>query len=143
MSSYRHPPPHPSRQDPRMLRLPLLATLFLVNPIVAADSIIRTARCGPWSEAATWEGNAIPGEGARVLIRNDNAVVYDIRSDAVIRGISISGSLSFDPERDTLLTVGLIKIQPGDEYSEDGFDCDAHLPASAAGTGKLALEVGT
>ena len=47
-----------------------------------------------------------------------------MKSDAVIRGISIGGSLTFAPDRDTVLTVGLIKIQPGNEYSEDGFDCD-------------------
>src|SRR5262249_2536652 len=37
----------------------------------------------------------------------------------------------------------LLKIQPGDEYSEDGFDCDAHLMAPEPGKPRPALEVGT
>jgi hypothetical protein len=31
------------------------------------------------------------------------------------------------PDKETLLDVGLIKIQPGDNLSEEGFDCEAHL----------------
>src|SRR5207248_6391420 len=44
---------------------------------------------------------------------------------------------------DTRLDVGLIKIQPGDEASEDGFDCDAHAAESPEGQPRPALEVGT
>jgi G8 domain len=104
---------------------------------------VRTAKSGPWSDAATWEGGAVPGAGARVLIRPGHAVVYDMNSDRPIRSICIGGRLSFAPERDTRLDVGLIKVQPGDMPSEDGFDCDAHLPAIAADVPKPALEVGT
>src|SRR5262249_45741958 len=41
------------------------------------------------------------------------------------------------------LNVGLLKVQPGDDASENGFDCDAHRTAPAAGTPRPALEVGT
>ena len=34
--------------------------------------------------------------------------------------------LRFDPEQDTRLDVGLIKIQAGDDASESGFDCESH-----------------
>src|SRR5262249_27698030 len=85
-----------------------------------------------------------PAAGAKVLIRTGHHVVYDVKSDAVIRGLNIAGSLSFAPDKDTLLNVGLVKIQPGDSYSEDGFDCDAHPPAvPAANAVRPALEIGT
>src|SRR5262249_44527595 len=47
------------------------------------------------------------------------------------------------PDRDTRLDVGLIKIQPGDGFSEDGADCDAHAPRPDPETVRPALEVGT
>jgi hypothetical protein len=53
----------------------------------------------------------------------------------------VSGSLTFAGDKDTVLNVGLIKIQSGDTYSEDGFDCDH---AAEANTGpRPALVVGT
>ena len=36
----------------------------------------------------------------------------------------MSGTLTFSRERSTLLVVGLIKVQPGEEATEDGFFCD-------------------
>ena len=44
----------------------------------------------------------------------------------------------------TRLDVGLIKVQPGETATEEGFDCDAHEPAVAAGADSgPALEIGT
>ena len=63
----------------------------------------------------------------RVLIREGHAITYDVKSDAVIRAINVAGTLAFASDKDTVLNVGLIKIQPGEEYSEDGFDCDGHM----------------
>jgi hypothetical protein len=105
--------------------------------------VIRTAASGPWSAPATWEGGKVPGAGARVLIRTAHRVVYDIKSDRAVRAINIAGTLSFAPDRDTRLDVGLIKIQPGEEYSEEGFDCDAHAGPAAPSASRPALEVGT
>src|SRR5262249_55421440 len=53
------------------------------------------------------------------------------------------GVLRFVNDRDTRLDVGLIKIQPGDDCSEEGFDCDAHAAEPAKGQPRPALEVGT
>ena len=127
--------------------LSLFATIVLFSsPVLAADPpVIHSARSGAWSSADTWEGKVVPGAGARVLIREGHRIDYDIKSDAVIRGINVAGTLAFDPNRDTVLNVGLIKIQPGDEYSEDGFDCD-HAPGRAEGRqapGGPELVVGT
>jgi hypothetical protein len=89
-------------------------------------AIIRSVQSGPWSAQATWEQGRVPGAGARVLIRTGHTVVYDVKSDQVIRAINIAGVLTFDPERDTRLDIGLIAVRPGEQYSEEGFDCTRH-----------------
>lgn len=106
-------------------------------------AVIRSAKSGLWSDAGTWEGKAVPGAGSRVLIRAGHRIEYDRKSDAVIRGINIAGTLAFAPDKDTLLNVGLIKIQPGEEYSEEGFDCDSHMAMREADRPRPALLVGT
>ncbi len=113
------------------------------TPEAATPALIRSAGDGPWSAPATWEGGAIPADGARVQIRAGHTVRYDIASDAVIRSIHVAGTLTFAVDRDTRLAVGLIKIQAGDDASENGFDCDAHPAHHDAGTPRPALEVGT
>jgi hypothetical protein len=105
--------------------------------------VIRSAQSGPWSAPATWEGSKVPGAGARVLIQTGQHVVYDVKSPHIIRAINVAGTLSFARDRDTLLVVGLIKIQDGEEFSEEGFDCDAHLKAPDPKKERPALEVGT
>lgn len=105
--------------------------------------VIASTRSGPWSAATTWEGGKVPATGAKVLIRSAHAVTYDLESDAVIRAINVSGTLTFSRDRNTRLIVGLLKIQSGDTYSENGFDCDAHIDEPPAGTPRATLEVGT
>jgi hypothetical protein len=127
---------------------PLLATLLiglLFLPAARADApgILRSAKSGPWSQPATWEGNAVPRAGDRVQIVTGHTVTYDVHSEAVIRSLHVAGTLTFARDRDTLLAVGLIKIQPGSDASENGFDCDAHIPRLKPGQQRPALEVGT
>ncbi|HYT92664.1 MAG TPA: G8 domain-containing protein [Gemmataceae bacterium] len=105
--------------------------------------VLRSAKSGPWSAPATWEGGKVPGAGTRILIREGHTIVYDVKSDQVIRAINVAGTLSFAPDRDTRLDVGLIKISAGEEYSEEGFECDAHLAPPDPARPRPALEVGT
>jgi hypothetical protein len=122
----------------------LAAFVLLASNAFAADPpVIKSAKSGLWSAASTWEGNAVPGAGARVLIREGHAVTYDMKADAVIRAINISGSLTFASDKDTVLNVGLIKIQAGDTYSEDGFDCDHASSDNRGLTPPARLTVGT
>jgi hypothetical protein len=133
----------------------LVAALVLIGTAGAADAprpadarpatpaVVRSARSGPWSAPATWEGGQVPGAGARVLVRAGHRVVYDAKSAEPIRGINVAGTLSFAADRDTHLDVGLIKIQAGEDYSEEGFDCDAHLATPDGKPDRPALEVGT
>ncbi|HYT94036.1 MAG TPA: G8 domain-containing protein, partial [Gemmataceae bacterium] len=101
--------------------------------------LIRSARSGPWSAPQTWEGGKVPAALARVQIRQGHRVVYDLRSDDVMRFVHIAGTLTFAADRDTRLNVGLIKIQAGDDATEDGFDCDGHIPDIAPGKERPAL----
>lgn len=108
-----------------------------------APPLIRTAQSGAWSAAATWEGGKVPGAGAQVQIQEGHAVTYDLASDQVIRSIHIAGSLTFARDRNTKLCVGLIKIQPGTDASENGFNCDAHPPVVDPNKPRPALEMGS
>ena len=122
----------------------LAAFALLASPSFAVEpAVTKSAKSGPWSAAATWEGNAVPGAGDRVLIREGHAVVYDTKSDAVIRAINVAGTLAFAPDKDTVLNVGLIKIQAGETYSEDGFDCEGHMTKPEAGKPLPTLTIGT
>jgi hypothetical protein len=121
----------------------LLAVVLLPDQAGAAVPVVRSARSGPWSAPTTWESGKVPAGGARVLIRTGHRVVYDVRSEQPIRAINVAGTLTFAPDRDTRLDVGLIKIQDSEEYSEEGFDCDAHLKPPATDRARPALEVGT
>jgi G8 domain len=114
-------------------------------PARGADKapLVRSAKGGAWSDAATWAGGAVPAAGERVQVRAGHVVTYDVNSDRLIRSIHVAGVLRFKADQDTRLRVGLIKIQPGDDPSEEGFDCEAHLRPPPAGVARPALEVGT
>jgi hypothetical protein len=117
-------------------------------PAVAADppAVIRSAKSGPWSAPATWEGGKVPAAGARVQVRTGHEVAYDVRSADVIRAIHVAGTLRFVPDKDTRLDVGLIKVESGEVYSEEGFDCNharENPSPGVASPGLPSLEVGT
>ncbi|MCI0360113.1 MAG: G8 domain-containing protein, partial [Planctomycetaceae bacterium] len=122
------------------------AVLILFAGIVqAADgpAVIRSAKSGPWSAGATWEGGQVPGAGARVMVASSHTVTYDVSSDAVIRAINVSGTLAFARDRDTLLNTGLIKIEANDAFSENGFDCEGHFDEVDPDKPRATLQVGT
>jgi hypothetical protein len=116
-----------------------------VTTSLAAEeaAVIRSVQSGPWSDPATWAGGKLPPAGAKVQIRQGHTVVYDIKAEQAIRSVHIAGTLRFDPDRDTRLDVGLIRIQAGDSTDEEGFDCNAHLAHADPGQPRPALEVGS
>src|SRR5262245_6528539 len=124
-----------------MLRFSLAFAVTLTLALSAQAALVKSARSGNWSDAATWDTGKVPAAGDKVLVRTGHTITYDAKSDAVIRGITISGTLTFAPDKDTVLNVGLVKIQAGDEYSEEGFDCD-HATSEPKGV-RPALLVGT
>jgi hypothetical protein len=129
----------------RILSAAALSLLVVAGNAASGEpaAVIRSVGSGPWSADATWEGGKVPGSGARVLIRAGHTVIYDVRSEQVIRSINIAGVLRFDPDRDTRLDVGLIAVRPGEQFSEEGFDCARHVEPASGTTPQPALEVGT
>jgi hypothetical protein len=109
--------------------------------------LIRSARSGTWSSAESWQGGIVPATGDRVQIRRGHTIVFETRVVEPIRSIHIAGTLTFDPDRDVLLTVGLIDIRAGDEPLESDLDDHGstvgHAHQSLDDTEKPALLVGT
>jgi hypothetical protein len=109
----------------------------------STEGVQKSAQSGAWSSPETWVGRKVPAAGAKVLIAEGHEVTYDVESDEAIRAINIAGVLRFATDRNTRLVVGLIKIQAGDLYSEEGFDCDHQAEAVDANKARPALEIGT
>ena len=98
---------------------------------------------GAWSDTATWLGGKVPAEGDRVHVQRGHVVVYDVKSEAALRAVYVAGALRFATDKDTRLDVGVLKVETGDEPTEVGFDCDAHIEELPAGAVRPVLEVGS
>lgn len=143
-----------------LCRFSVFAVLFaLAATVVSADEhkhhhapiafSLESVQDGPWSEPATWKPARIPKQGDRVKISGGTTVVYDVQSDAAIRLLQVVGTLRFARDRDTLLNVGILKVQSSNECTEGGFACDfenvtkAGEPLAPPSTDMPTLEVGT
>lgn len=119
----------------------------LVTQVPAADTeqppVVRTRQSGAWSDSSTWETGRLPRAGDVVLIRAGHRVVYDVDSTEVLRTVLVAGTLEFSRQRDTTLNCGLVKVQLGEQISEDGFDCEVHVADDARREAAGALLVGT
>ena len=128
---------------------------FAIAPCAAAEPVVfqaRTMKSGDWSDAATWQDARMPQAGDFVQVRAGHAVTYDVHSAVPIRMVHVAGILSFSRTKSTLLDVGLLKIEPGETTTEDGFDCHAGPEAAPRAHGhghatapppRPALEIGT
>ena len=54
-----------------------------------------------------------------------------------------AGALRFAPCLDPGLDVGLTGVRAGDEYAEEGFDCEAHVEKAGPGRPEPTLEIGS
>jgi G8 domain len=130
-----------------LLLVPLLSAALIAGEqgeaLAQPTALVRSAHGGRWSEPGTWEGGRLPGPGERVQVRAGHVVVFDIETTEPIRSIHVAGTLRFDPERDTRLDVGLIKIQAGDDPGESGFDCEDHVAGVRSEAERAVLEVGS
>jgi len=78
-----------------------------------------------------------------MLVRPGHEVLWEVNSSQPVRSLHVGGTLRFATDRDTRLDVGLIKVQAGEDTSEDGFNCDAHLSERDPAQPRPALLVGT
>jgi hypothetical protein len=111
------------------------------SPVVHFD--VRSARNGRWSDAKTWVDGRAPRAGDNVQVRGGHVVTYDVSSDAALRVVHVAGTLTFARDKSTRLNVGLLKVSPDEECSEDGFNCHETPTAAGIKTGQAALEIGT
>jgi hypothetical protein len=123
--------------------LSFTATMVAGETAASEGAWVRSRRSGNWFTPSTWEGGAVPTAGSRVRIRPGHQVVYDGVTERPIRFIHVGGTLTFSPDRNTRLDAGLIKIQPGENADEDGFNCDVHLPDAPVDGPQPELLVGT
>ena len=132
--------------------LVFLCMYFLCRVSLAAEppapdsvKLVRSVQSGAWSDAATWDGNEVPGHGVQVQVRQGHTVTYDVQApeSVVIRALFIAGTVSFATDKSTQLNVGLIKIEASDSTDEEGFDCEMHLVAPDPTIVRASLLVGT
>lgn len=120
-----------------------LAGATVVHADEPADGLVRSAHSGLWSAPTTWEGGRVPSRGARVQIRPEDHVTYDLDSNEPLRSVHVAGTLAFAPDRDTQMDVGMLLVRPGtDEMSEtEAVGSAAHV--HDASVPRPALEIGT
>ena len=90
--------------DPAMQKMAKDLLELTKNPTYVAR------KSGNWSDASTWAGGKVPGEGARVSIGKGLTVKYDQQSDARIDTIGVEGELKFATDRNTKLLVKNVAI---------------------------------
>ena len=129
---------------PGIAVLAVFFSTLVVDPVEKSDQEAWfVPRRGYWSDPMTWENGAAPREGGGIQVRAGHSVTYDVVSAWPVRDIHIAGTLTFATDRDTLLSVGLIKIEQGEDSGEDGFDCSAHAGFLDPALPRPALLVGT
>lgn len=101
----------PARGAPQALDAAMQAdhtAIMALAPVSAATHV--AVKNGSWFDPATWANGAVPGDGARVVIPDGVAVVYDGESPASIKTIRVDGALDFATERDTFLEVDTLIV---------------------------------
>lgn len=120
----------------------LLAALTFGQQPNNVQFTVRSVATGPWSDTATWDAGRVPATGDTVQVRAEHVVTYDVQSAEHIRMVHVAGTLKFATDRSTSLTVGLVKLQPGTEATEEIVACDQHPEAPPEGPGAALLEMG-
>ncbi|WP_159450396.1 G8 domain-containing protein [Bradyrhizobium mercantei] len=71
-----------------------------------AEATFTARQSGRWLDAATWSGNEVPTDGARVVIPGGTDVVLDGRiADRSFEWVRVMGSLRLSSDKSTLLRV--------------------------------------
>jgi len=81
--------------------------LNLVPPEAATHTATTS---GDWTDAATWDGDGLPGDGDAVHVEAGVSVRLGAVVDERIRSVRVDGELRFDPTVDTGLRVGTLVI---------------------------------
>ena len=80
-----------------------------LQKLIAGVRPTHTAiRSGAWSNPRTWSNGRVPGNNAKVLIKEGTTVTYDQESDVRLHTIANKGTLRFATKQDTKLIVETI-----------------------------------
>ena len=75
-------------------------------------------------------------------IRSGHTVTYDVEAEDAVRALHVAGTLRFTRDNSTRLNVGLLKVSPGAECDEDGFNCHDMAGAPLTAEDEAALDAG-
>ena len=105
--------------QPRFFLLLLLISAFFTVTVQAQEAASASAvKSGLWSDASTWSGGSVPGEGDIVTIGEGMDVVLDV-SPPALNGINLNGTLTFADDETLELTTEWIlnrgRLQIGTE----------------------------
>ena len=78
-----------------------------------ADATHVAVNNGSWFDPATWQGNLVPGDDAKVLIQDGVAVAYDGVSAARLMTVRVDGELHFATGTDSKMIVDTLVVDTG------------------------------
>lgn len=121
---------------------------FGSQPCLAAaegteSAIVTSIKSGSWSDPTVWSDGHTPSTGDRVLVRQGHDVLYDVDSSDVIRVVKVAGTLRFATDRNTRLDVGLLRVEAGEEVTEEVFDCHDSSASADPTQPRPTLEIGS
>jgi VCBS repeat-containing protein len=85
-----------------------------VLDLVKHSDVTHTAMSnGSWFDPATWAGNSVPGDDARVLIADGVVVDYDGVSNSRLMTVRVDGELHFSTTTDSKMVVDTFVVDTG------------------------------
>ncbi|MGB3616388.1 MAG: G8 domain-containing protein, partial [Elainellaceae cyanobacterium] len=96
-------PDNPAKQKEHMAALDL---------VKHSDATHVAVKSGNWSDASTWKGGKVPGNGAKILIGDGLDVTYNVESDARLKTIRVDGQLDFATKQDTKMVIDTFVVAP-------------------------------
>jgi len=100
-------------------------------PYFCTNPSVTSATSGAWSDPETWSPNRVPGADDKVLIRTDDAVVYDAASDVRLDCIEVDGRLSFKTDTSTRMRFVNLTVMD-DGILEIGTEAEPVAPDATA-----------
>ncbi|MEM9163814.1 MAG: G8 domain-containing protein [Cyanobacteria bacterium P01_F01_bin.4] len=67
---------------------------------------------GNWFDPATWQGGRIPGDDARVHIKEGITVKYNDVSEAELYTLRVDGEIQFAPDKNTKMVIDTFVVAP-------------------------------
>jgi len=84
----------------------------LLDLVPIGDATHVAVQDGGWFDPKVWQSRQVPGDGARVLIPEDIAVIYSDISDTRLFTLRVDGQLAFAPDRDTKMVIDTLVVSP-------------------------------